>query len=67
MLAGEPCRVREDSNCLVTLSTLMENVCFLANVMMNQNWSIFEIKINRAQVLYKERRNATLKTGVVFL
>ena len=67
MLAGEPCRVREDSICLVTLSTLLKMCAFLANVMMKQNKSIFEIKTNRAHVLYKERRNATLKTRVVFL
>ena len=30
MLAGKPCRVREDSSCLVTLSTLIENVCFFS-------------------------------------
>ena len=30
MLAGEPCRVREHSSCLATLSTLIENVCFFS-------------------------------------
>ena len=26
----EPCRVREDSSCFVTLSTFIENVCFFS-------------------------------------
>ena len=30
MLAGELCRIREDSSCFVTLSTLIENVCFFS-------------------------------------
>ena len=61
----EPHKVREDSSPFVTLSTLIDNVCFLAKLIMKQNWSFLEIKINRAHVLYKEQTDNN--TRVLFM